>query len=130
MVAKRVDRNCPIMLPNIVTHVELVRFNMVDFDVILGMDWLHDCFASIYCKTRIVEFNFLNEHVLEWKGGNSIPRGSIISCLKSYKMISKGCMYHIVRVKDLDSENPPIELVPVIREFTEVFPNDLPGIPH
>ena len=44
-------------------------------------------------------------------------------------MISKGCLYHIVRVKDLDSENPPFYLILVVREFTEVFPNELPGIP-
>ena len=63
---------------------------MVDFDVILGMDWLHDSAASIDCRTRIVKFNFPNEPVLEWKGENSIPRGHIISCLKACKMISKG----------------------------------------
>ena len=34
-----------------------------------------------------------------------------------------------VRVKDLDSVVPPIELVLVVREFLEVFPNDLPRIP-
>ena len=34
VVAKRVYRNCPIMLPNRVTHVELVELDMVDFDVI------------------------------------------------------------------------------------------------
>ena len=44
-------------------------------------------------------------------------------------MISKVFLYYIVGVKDLASENPPIELVPVVREFPEVFPNDLPGIP-
>ena len=44
-------------------------------------------------------------------------------------MISKGCLYYIVRVQDLDSEIPPIELVPVVREFMKVFPNDLPSIP-
>ena len=41
-------------------------------------------------------------------------------------MISKVFLYYIVRVKDLASENPPIELVPVVREFPEVFPNELP----
>ena len=63
------------------------------------------------------------------EGGNSIPRGHIISCLKACKIISKGCLYHIVRVQDLDSEIPPIESVPVVSEFPDVFPNDLPGIP-
>ena len=99
VVAKRVYRNCPIMFPNRITYVEL---EMVDFDVILGMDWSHDCFATIDCKRRVVKFNFPNKLVL----------GQIISCFKSCKMISKVCLYHIVRVKDLDSEIPPFEKVP------------------
>ena len=41
VVAKRVYRNCTIMFPNIVTYVELLELDMLDFDVILGMDWLH-----------------------------------------------------------------------------------------
>ena len=43
-------------------------------------------------------------------------------------MISKGCVHLIVRVKDLYSEVPPIEFVPVVREFLEVFPNNFPRI--
>ena len=88
---------------------------MVDFDVILGMDSLHDCFASTDFRTVIVKFNFLNEHVLEWNEGNNIRRRRIISCLKTCKMILKGCLYHIVRVKYLDFKNPPTELVPIVR---------------
>ena len=59
---------------------------MVDFDLILGMDWLHVCFASIDCRTRVVMFKFPNEPVLE----------SIISSLKACRMISKECLYHII----------------------------------
>ena len=47
VVSKLLYRNYPIMLSNRVTHVELVKLDMVDFDVILGMDFLHNCFASI-----------------------------------------------------------------------------------
>ena len=57
VVAKRVYRNFPIMLPSRVTHVEVVELYMVYFDFILGMDWLHGCFASIDYRTRIVKFN-------------------------------------------------------------------------
>ena len=97
------------MLSNRVTHVELVELDMVDFDVILGMDSFHACFSSIDCRTRVVKFNFSNKTALVWKGGSYIPRGCIVSRLKACKMISKGCLYHIVRVKDLYSEVPPIE---------------------
>ena len=44
-------------------------------------------------------------------------------------MISKECLYHIVRVQDLDSQIPSNKSVPIVREYSEAFHNDLPGIP-
>ena len=55
--------------------------------------------------------------------------GRFISYLKARKMISKGYLYHLVRVKDSSSESPTLESVPVVSEFPEVFPEDLPGVP-
>ena len=107
VVAKKVYRNYPLMFPNRVTYVELVELDMIDFDVILRMDWWHACFASMDCRMRVVKFKIPNEPVLEWKRGYFIPRSHIISCLKACKIISKGCLYHIVRVKDMDFKNPP-----------------------
>ena len=73
VVAEMVYRNCPLMLSNRVSHFDLVELDILDFDIILGMDLLHACFASIDCRTRVGRFNFPNEPVVEWKGGNSIP---------------------------------------------------------
>ncbi|XP_049414730.1 uncharacterized protein LOC125877491 [Solanum stenotomum] len=100
VVARKVYRSCPISLSHKVTLVDLVELDMLDFDVIL-----------------------------EWKGGNSIPRGQFVSCLKAREIISKRCIYHLVRVKDVESETPSLESVPVVNEFPEVFPDDLLGIP-
>ncbi|WMV29487.1 hypothetical protein MTR67_022872 [Solanum verrucosum] len=58
-----------------------------------------------------------------------MPKGQFVSCLKARKMISKSCLYHLVRVRDTDSKTPTLESVPIVNEFPEVFPNDLPGVP-
>nr|XP_016440544.1 PREDICTED: uncharacterized protein LOC107766303 [Nicotiana tabacum] len=108
---------------------DLVELEMVDFDVIMGMDWLKSCYATVGCRTKIVSFEFPGEPVLEWKGDVVTPRSRFISYLKAIKMISKGYIYHLVRVKDADAQIPTLQSVPIVNEFPEVFPEDLPGIP-
>ena len=102
VVAKREYKNCTIMLLNKVSYVDLVELDMAYFDVILGMDWLHARFLCIVRRTRVVRFYLSNEPIIEWKEGNSITKGHIISCLKACKMISKVFLYHIVIFQDLD----------------------------
>ena len=51
--------------------------------------------------------------------------GRFISYLKSRIMISKGYLYHLVRVKDSSLETPTLESVPVVCEF----PEDPSGVP-
>src|SRR5688572_26991763 len=129
IVARKVYKQCPIFIMHKMVPCDLIELDMIDFDVILGVDWLHASYASIDSRTRGVKFHFPNESVLEWEGRDSVVKGKIISCLEAHKMISKGCIYHIVRVRDVESEVPPLESVPVVSQFPDVFPDDLPGMP-
>ena len=95
VIARQVFKNSPVTVSQKVSSVDLI-----EFDVILGMYWLHLYYASIDCRTRIVCFQFPDEPILEWKGSSLAPMGQFISYLKARKMISKGYLYHLVRVKD------------------------------
>ena len=79
---------------------DLVELDMVDFDVILGMDWFHASYASIDCRIQVVKFQIPNDPVIEWASSSTVPKGHFISYLKARKLVSKGCIYHIVRVND------------------------------
>ena len=53
----------------------------------------------------------------------------LISNLKANEMMSKGLQCHLGSVNDLDHDIPSIDLVPVVNEFLNVFPEDLPRVP-
>ncbi|XP_070025606.1 uncharacterized protein [Nicotiana sylvestris] len=102
---------------------------MVEFDVIMGMDWLVSCHDNVDCRSKIVRFQFPGEPVLEWKGNTASPRGKFISYLKARKMIRKGCIYHLVQVQDVEVESLTIRSIPVVNKFPDVFPDELLDLP-
>ncbi|GJZ05355.1 putative reverse transcriptase domain-containing protein [Tanacetum coccineum] len=58
---------------------------------------------------------------------------SIISCTKTHKYVEKGCLIFLAQVTKKEIENKleekRLEDVPTVRDFPEVFPEDLPGLP-
>ncbi|XP_070047187.1 uncharacterized protein [Nicotiana tomentosiformis] len=101
------------------------KCEMVEFDVIMGMDWLDSCYANMDCWTKVVPFNFPREPVIEWKGDVATPKEKFISYLKARKIILKWCIYHLVHVQDMETRPTTLKSVPVINEF----PNELLSIP-
>ncbi|XP_070046653.1 uncharacterized protein [Nicotiana tomentosiformis] len=68
IMAVWVYRDCVVTVHGRDTMADIVKLGIVDFDVIMGMDWLYSCFAKLDFRTRTVSFEFRNKPVIEWKG--------------------------------------------------------------
>nr|GEW08998.1 putative reverse transcriptase domain-containing protein [Tanacetum cinerariifolium] len=112
-------------------NIDLMPIKLGSFDVIIGMDWLAKYHALIVCDVRIP----YGDEVLIIRGDNCDDESklNIISCTKTQKYIQKGCKVYLAQVTSKKaedkSEEKRLEDVPIVREFPEVFPEDLPGLP-
>ncbi|GJT87419.1 putative reverse transcriptase domain-containing protein [Tanacetum coccineum] len=106
------------------------------FDAIIGMDWLAKYQAIIVCAEKIVRIPWGNETLIVHGDGSNRgneTRLNIISCTKTQKYLLKGCpifLAHVTTKKAEDkSKEKRLEDVPIVRDFPDVFPEDLPGLP-
>nr|GEU56990.1 reverse transcriptase domain-containing protein [Tanacetum cinerariifolium] len=110
--------------------------DMGSFDVIIKIDWLSKCHAVIVCDEKLVRVPFDNE-ILTFYGNrrnNGLKsRLNIISYTKTQKYLLKGCPIFLAHVTTKEAEDKSrekrLEDVPIVKDFPEVFPEDLPGIP-
>ncbi|GJW38073.1 hypothetical protein Tco_0063918 [Tanacetum coccineum] len=52
----------------------------------------------------------------------------VVSCIKARKYIERGCHLFVAHVTEKEPKEKHLEDVPIIRDFPEVFPDDLPGL--
>ncbi|KAI3794916.1 hypothetical protein L1987_37557 [Smallanthus sonchifolius] len=99
------------------------------FDVVLGMDWLTANEAQIICKRKIIRLKAPDGSKVEVFGGRDASMPNVISMIKATNYLRRGCEAYLVYVIDKCKEMKELDDVPVVREYPEVFPEDLPGIP-
>nr|GEZ33783.1 putative reverse transcriptase domain-containing protein [Tanacetum cinerariifolium] len=119
---------------NVVT--DLMPVELRSFDAIIGMDWLAKYQAIIVCAEKIVRIPWGNKTlIIHGDGSNqgNTTRLSIISCTKTEKYVKKGFPIFLAHIttKEVEekSEKKRLEDVPIVRNFLEVFPEDLLGLP-
>nr|GEY30186.1 reverse transcriptase domain-containing protein [Tanacetum cinerariifolium] len=127
-------RGCTLGLLGHPFDIDLMPVELGSFEVIIGMDWLAKFHALIVCDEKVVRIPYVNE-VLIIQGDNYDGKSklNIISCTKTHKYIQKGCQVYLAQVTSKKaedkSEEKRLEDVPIVQEFSEVFPEDLPGLP-
>nr|XP_017239592.1 PREDICTED: uncharacterized protein LOC108212378 [Daucus carota subsp. sativus] len=122
--------NCEIIAlrENLVIEVaNCDRVSLGEFDVILGMDWLSQHKAKIDCKNREVVLSTLEEEKVKFKGQKQ--KKKFLTVIEAQKLLRKGCEAYLAHVIDTKKEAPRLEEVPIVNEFSEVFPEELPGLP-
>ncbi|GJX15715.1 reverse transcriptase domain-containing protein [Tanacetum coccineum] len=123
-----VIQGCTLILLNQPFKIDLMPIKLGSFDVIIGMDWLSKYHARIICDEKVVHIP-INGETLIIQGDRSKTRLSLISCIKTERYISRGYQVFIAQVMEKKSDEKRLEDIPVVREFLDVFPKDLPGLP-
>ncbi|XP_021979376.1 uncharacterized protein LOC110875487 [Helianthus annuus] len=102
---------CKLYLMGQVFDIDLLPVTLGSFDILLGMDWVSKYQAEILCKEKIR------------------CDGLYHLSYASAEVPTKGLPCILARVTDSQPEERKIEDLPVVREFPDVFPEELPGLP-
>ena len=125
----RVYKNCPLMVHDREFSVDLITLPFHEFDLILGMDWLSKHRAMVDCDKKIVLLKCADLSEVTIHGIRSEPIPKVISAMKARRFLRKGCEAFLDLILDSKREQVNLENIPVIREFLDVFPEELPRVP-
>ncbi|XP_070008139.1 uncharacterized protein [Nicotiana sylvestris] len=78
-----VYRSCLVALSDFETRADFLLLSIVDFDVILVMDWLSPHYAILDCHAKIVTLTMLGVSRVEWRGTLDHTPSRVISFLKA-----------------------------------------------
>ncbi|XP_050233220.1 uncharacterized protein LOC126681708 [Mercurialis annua] len=129
MDADIVYSSCPVNVQGRELLADLILLEVLAFDVILGMDWLARHYASMDCREKLVTFNTPGIEVVSLQSEKLKSTASIISAMKAQRMMRKGCQAFLAIVLDTEKVQGTVQNVPVVMEYPDVFPDELPGLP-
>jgi hypothetical protein len=100
-------KSVPIQLGSQVFKTDLVLLNLEGIDVILGTNWMIEHRVLLDISSRVVEINS--------------PYQKTVTLYLPRQEYLYSCTYAITDIKVQD--------IPVVCEYPDVFPDDLPGMP-
>ncbi|XP_042415867.1 uncharacterized protein LOC122005028 [Zingiber officinale] len=122
-------KECPLEFKSQTLMVDLQVLDMLEFDIILGMDWLAKYYTTVDCSVRVVTFRPPGQP--SWVFMGTKDDGiSIISTLQARRLLFQGCQEYLLSMikVDQDHTSQPSD-IPIVREYPDVFPDELLGLP-
>ncbi|XP_073024377.1 uncharacterized protein [Primulina eburnea] len=124
----KIHRNCIVYINEHTFNAELIQVNMVEFDVILGMDWLSKSHAIVDCRHKIIKLRTPSQKEITYHG-KAKKRKSLLSASQTWKAMKSGEIVYLAMVNEVkEGVELKIEDIPVVQEFSDVFPEELPGM--
>ena len=108
---------------------DLILLDIHDFDVILGMDWFSRNHVTVDCYRKEVRLCRPGQTEVVFYGLRKTLPNSIMTAIKANKMLRNSYPGYLAYAIELRDSGSRLEDIPVVREFSDVFPEDLPGIP-
>ncbi|KAE8701895.1 Rac-like GTP-binding protein ARAC3 [Hibiscus syriacus] len=124
-----VSRGCPIRIQGIEFPANMMELPFDEFEVILGMDWLYRYYADVDCRLKRVTLRSSDGIEVIVFSERYNPLTNVISVMTAKKLLPQGCQGFIANVLDVRTKEKGIEEIPIVREFLNVFPAELPGLP-
>ncbi|XP_027124343.1 uncharacterized protein LOC113769317 [Coffea eugenioides] len=122
-------KNCEFWIGERKMLVDLISLDIQGYDVIIGMDFLGHHHAKLDCRAKVVEFCIPGEATLRLDVKGRLASSAMISGIRARKMLSKGAQGFLAFLINAPSDQLKLEDVPVVREFPDVFPEELRTLP-
>ena len=124
-----VFQNCEIEIDNEKYPIDLIPIPMGELDVVIGMDWLGTNEAIILCHHKLVRLRTPSGGETVIYGEHKKANLAICTYARTKKYLARGCQAYLAHVVDIQKPVPDLNKIPVVQEFPDVFPEELPGLP-
>jgi len=119
----------PITIGETTFAADLIQFDLSDFYIILGMNWLHTYGAQIDCEDLNVILKDEKGRKVYFYGQREAKSCSLIFTIKASKLLCQGCIRYWCYAVDTKTKEEEAENILVVCEFKDVFFEELPGLP-